>query len=266
MPADRPSPDAGRAALLRRFAPLVVILAVFALVYAMGWHRHVSFETLVRNRAFLDSFIASHFFAAIAIFIGIYITAVALSVPGAVVLTISSGILFGVIVGGLASVIGATVGATIIFLIAKTTLGEHLAQRLGPIASKLAEGFREDAFSYLLFLRLVPAFPFFAINLVPALAGIGLGPFVAATALGIIPATFTFAFVGAGLDSAIAAPAAAYNACVAAGHANCALTFDIRSAITPKLLAALSALALLALVPLVVKRLRARGRVPERSQ
>ena len=139
-----------------------MILVVFALVYAMGWHRHVSLETLVRNRAFLDNFIAGHFVAALAIFIGIYITAVALSVPGAVVLTISSGILFGVIVGGLASVIGATIGATIIFLIAKTALGEHLAQRAGPLATKLAEGFREDAFSYLLFLRLVPAFPFFA--------------------------------------------------------------------------------------------------------
>src|SRR5262245_23987902 len=266
MSADHPSPDNGRkGSLLRRFAPLVAILVVFAFVYAMGWHRHVSLETLVRNRAFLDSFIASHFVAALAIFIGIYITAVALSVPGAVVLTISSGILFGVIIGGLASVIGATIGATIIFLIAKTALGEHLAQRLGPLAAKLAEGFREDAFSYLLFLRLVPAFPFFAVNLVPAIAGIGLAPFVAATALGIIPATFTFAFVGAGLDSAIGAQATAYNACIAAGEVGCRLNFDLRTAITPKLIAALSALALLALVPLVVKRLRSRGRVPEQS-
>ena len=87
--------------------------------------------------------------------------------------------------------------------------------------ARLAEGFREDAFSYLLFLRLVPAFPFFLVNLVPALAGVGLAPFVAATALGIIPATFTFAFVGAGLDSVIAAQGAAYNACIAAGHAGC---------------------------------------------
>ena len=250
---------------MRRFAPLAAILVVFAVVYAMGWHRHVSLETLVRHRAFLETFIASHFVAALAIFTAIYITAVALSVPGAVLLTISSGILFGAIAGGLASVVGATIGAAIIFLIARTAFGEHLAQRAGPLAAKLAEGFREDAFSYLLFLRLVPAFPFFLINLVPALAGVGLAPFVAATALGIIPATFTFAFVGAGLDSAIAAQGAAYNACIAAGHAGCQLDFDIRAAITPKLIAALSALALLALIPLVVKRLRARARVPEQS-
>jgi uncharacterized membrane protein YdjX (TVP38/TMEM64 family) len=227
-----------------------VIVVVFAVVYAMGWHRHVSLETLVRNRAFLEIFIAEHYAAALAIFVGIYIAAVALSVPGAVVLTISSGILFGAIVGGLASVVGATIGATIIFLIARTAFGEHLARRAGPLAARLAEGFREDAFSYLLFLRLVPAFPFFLVNLVPALAGVRLAPFVAATALGIIPATFTFAFVGAGLDSVIAAQGA---------------SFDLRAAITPQLIAALSALAVLALIPLVVKRLRARGRVPEQS-
>jgi uncharacterized membrane protein YdjX (TVP38/TMEM64 family) len=255
---------AGRLSMAK-LVPLAAIVLLAIAIIAMGWHRELSLEALVRHRAALDAFIESHLLAALAAFLALYVAAVALSIPGAVFLTVTAGILFGWLAGGLVAAAGATIGATIIFLIAKTALGEHLAQRLGAIATKLAEGFREDAFSYLLFLRLVPAFPFFAVNLVPALAGIGLGPFVAATALGIIPATFTFAFVGAGLDSAIAAPAAAYNACVAAGHVDCALNFNIRSAITPKLLAALSALALLALVPLAVKRLRARGRVPERS-
>ena len=89
--------------------------------------------------------------------------------------------------------VGATIGATLIFLVARTALGEPLLRRAGPRADQLAQGFRDDAFSYLLFLRLVPAFPFFLVNLVPALAGVRLGPFVAATALGVIPAAVVFA-------------------------------------------------------------------------
>ncbi len=104
----------------------------------------------------------------------------------------------------------------------------------------------------------MPAFPFFAVNLVAALAGVRLAPFVAATVLGIVPATFAFASVGAGLDSVIAAQETAYRACVAAGRAGCKLDFDWRTAITPQLVAALVALGVLALIPVAAKRMRAR--------
>ncbi len=123
--------------------------------------------------------------------------------------------------------------------------------------ARLAEGFRDDAFSYLLFLRLVP-FPFFVVNLVAALAGVRLATFVAATALGIVPATFAFAFVGAGLDSIIAAQESAYRACLAAGNADCKLDFDLAAAITPQLIVALVALGVVALIPVIAKRMRAR--------
>jgi len=152
----------------------------------------------------------------------------------------------------------ATAGASIIFMIAKSAFGEHLARRAGPLAEKLTDGFRADAFHYLLFLRLVPVFPFFVINLVAALVGVHLPTFIAATGVGIIPGTFTFAFVGAGLDSVIRAQAAIYNACLAAGRADCRLDFDIRAAVTPELLGALAALGVIALIPVAVKRLRAR--------
>ena len=138
-------------------------------------------------------------------YIGLYIVAVALSLPGAAFLTVAGGFLFGLAVGASAAVVGATVGATIIFLVARTALGEPLLRRAGPRAEQLAKGFREDAFSYLLFLRLVPAFPFFLVNLVPAFAGVRLRPFLAATALGIIPAALVYAFAGTGLDSVITA-------------------------------------------------------------
>ena len=164
-----------------------------------------------------EDFIARNAAAAVAGYVALYIAVVALSLPGGAVLTITGGVLFGVVIGGAAALVGATIGAICIFLIARSAVGEHLVRRAGPLAERLAEGFRADAFSYLLFLRLVPLFPFWLVNLVPALCGVRLATFAAATAIGIIPATFAFAFVGAGLDSVIAAQEAAYRACLAAG-------------------------------------------------
>jgi uncharacterized membrane protein YdjX (TVP38/TMEM64 family) len=111
-----------------------------------------------------------------------------------------------------------------------------------------------------LFLRLVPAFPFFLVNLVPAFAGVRLLPFIAATALGVIPGAVVFALAGTGLDSVIAAQKGAYKACLGAGRTDCQMTFNAKDVLTPELIGALVALGLLALVPVVVKRLRARSR------
>jgi uncharacterized membrane protein YdjX (TVP38/TMEM64 family) len=262
IPADQDRTATDRVRFLsgwRRFMPIVVLALLGTLVYAMGWHRELSLETLVRHRAAIDQFVGDHRLAAMAVFIAIYIGVVALSVPGAVFLTISGGFLFGVVAGGLASIVGATVGATCIFLIAKSAFGEFLLRRAGPVAAKLAEGFRADAFSYLLFLRLVPVFPFFLVNLAPALTGVKLRTFVAATALGIVPGTFAFALFGASLDSVIAAQEVPYRACLAAGGQGCRLDFDLKAAFTPQLLAALAALGIAALIPVAVKRFRGRA-------
>jgi uncharacterized membrane protein YdjX (TVP38/TMEM64 family) len=234
----------------------VVVLAI--VVLAMGWHRELSLETLIRYRMTLDDFVTRHGVVAVAAFVAVYIAVVTLSLPGALYLTLTGGLLFGALCGGLASFVGATVGATLLFLMARSAFGEHLVRRAGPKAERLAEGFREDAFSYLLFLRLVPIFPFFLVNLVPALAGVRLAPFVAATAIGIVPATIAFSLVGAGLDSVIAAQAAGFRACLAAGRSDCRIAFDLDSVLTPQIIAALIGLGVLALIPVVVKRLRAR--------
>ncbi len=196
---------------LRRLVPLIVIVAASVAVFAMGWHRQLSFETLARHHDALRDFITTHELSALAAYVALYIAAVALSIPVGAFLTVTGGILFGVVLGGAAAAVSATIGAICIFLIAKSAVGEYLVRRAGPLAERLAEGFRADAFSYLLFLRLVPVFPFWMVNLVPALTGVRLGTFAAATALGVIPATFVFAFVGAGLDSVIAAQQAAYR-------------------------------------------------------
>ncbi len=252
--ADRPC------SLSRRLAPLLALLALAGIAYYAFGRGGLSLEELVRHRTAIDAFVTEHRVLAVLAYVGLYIVAVALSVPGAVFLTVSGGFLFGLAVGASAAVIGATIGATLIFLAARTALGEPLLRRAGPRAVKLAQGFRQDAFSYLLFLRLVPAFPFFLVNLVPAFAGVRLLPFVTATALGVIPGSLVYSLAGKGLDSVIAAQKNSYEACLTAGRADCRMSFDPMDILTPQLIGALVALGLLALAPVIVRRLRAPAR------
>lgn len=250
LPPDKPRSFA------RRLIPLsALVLAGVILVLAAGPNQ-ISLEALIRHRAEIDAFVTGHRAAAVLAYMLFYVVLVALSVPGSGFLTIAGGFVFGIVIGAGSAVIGATIGATIIFLVARSALGEPLLRRAGPRAVALAQGFRDDAFSYLLFLRLVPAFPFFLVNLVPALAGVRLVPFIAATAIGIIPGALVYAFAGTGLDSVIAMQQGALQACTAAGRADCHFNFNPKDVFTPQLIGALVALGLLALVPVVVKRLR----------
>lgn len=253
----------GHPPALSRLIPLGVVLAAMAFAVAMGWHRQLSLEMLVRHRSSIDELVAAHRTIAILVFVAIYTAAVALSFPGAAFMTVGGGVIFGTLTGGLSAVTGATLGATAIFLITKFAFG--CVARCGwmrsaaPLAEKLAAGFRKDAFCYLVFLRLVPLFPFWLINLIAAPAGVALVPFVTATALGIVPATFAFAFFGAGLGSSIVAQESVYRACVAAGEAGCHLDFDLHAAITPQLIGGLAILGLIALIPPVIRRYGARS-------
>jgi uncharacterized membrane protein YdjX (TVP38/TMEM64 family) len=256
MPQSAPALDSR--GIARRILPLAAIIVVVGAAYLASGG--VSLEALVRHRAAIDDFVASHRLLAVLSYMGLYIVIVALSVPGAIFLTVTGGFLFGLALGSAAAVISATIGATLIFLAARTALGDPLLRRAGPRANQLARGFRDDAFSYLLFLRLVPAFPFFLVNLVPAFAGVRLGPFIAATAIGIIPGAIVFALAGVGLDSMIGAQKNSYDQCIAASGTDCRLAFDPADVLTPQLIAALVALGLLALMPVLVKYWRARSR------
>jgi uncharacterized membrane protein YdjX (TVP38/TMEM64 family) len=248
------APPAGA---LRRYLPLLVLAGAMGLVFAMGWHRQLTLEGIAANRDALQATIASNRALAILAYIGLYAAVVALSLPGASVMTLSGGLLFGWLFGGLAAIVGATIGATAIFLIAKTAFGGTLRAKAGPWIAKLQDGFKEDAMSYLLFLRLVPAFPFWLINLAPALLGVPLSTYVIATFIGIIPGTFAFASVGAGLDSVIASAKAEFTSCVAAkGAAACKLTINAGSLITKELLLAFVALGVTALIPVALKKWR----------
>lgn len=247
-----------RVAPARRWGPLVVLVVVAAVAYATGVYEYLSLATIADHRDALQGFVSRHWLAAIAGYGLVYIATVALSIPGAALLTVLGGFLFGWLVTGLLVVAAATVGATLVFLIARTSLGDVLARRAGPRLNALAKGFRDDAFSYLLFLRLVPLFPFWLVNIAPALFNVPLVTFVTATLLGIVPGTFAFAFLGAGLDSIIAEQKAAFEACVAAGRGDCEMTFEAGALLTTELVIAFVALGLVALIPVVIRRVRAR--------
>ena len=192
---------------------------------------------------------------ALGLFILVYITAVALSFPGASVLTILAGLLFGWLAGGVAVVISATIGAVILFKIVNTSFGDVLVKKAGPMLSRINAGFAADAFNYLLFLRLVPAFPFWLVNIASALANVKLRTFALATLIGIIPGTFAFAFLGEGLDSLITAQSASHDACVVAkGAAACPFELSASSLITKELLIAFAVLGVVALIPVALKK------------
>lgn len=252
-----PAAAADKRNAVPRWWPLLVILAAAALVYAMGWHRALTLENIAENRAWLQTTIAENRPLALLAYISAYALAVAASLPGALFLTLGGGLLFGWFTGGLAAVAGATLGATALFLIARTAFGETLAAKAGPALLKLQDGFKENALSYLLFLRLVPVFPFFLVNLAPALLGVPLSTYLVGTFIGIIPGTFAYASAGAGLDGVFAAAETEYAACLAAkGAASCTLTINAGNLINTETKIAFVLLGLVALLPIVLKRWR----------
>jgi len=249
----------GAAHLMRRLWPLLLLVGVATLIYGMGWHRYLSLEHLAANRESLRTLMDEHYVLALTAFTVLYALAVALSIPGAVVLTIASGFLFGWLVGGILSVVGATIGATAVFLVARSALRDVLIAKAGPRLQRFAEGFREDALSYLLFLRLIPVFPFWLVNLAPGLLGVSFWTYVLTTLVGIIPGTFAFALAGNGLDSVIDAQQASYESCLAkageGGHDSCMFGIDPSALLTMDVIVAVVALGVVALIPVVAKKL-----------
>lgn len=252
------TPSATKSTDLRRFLPLLVLAAVMALVFAMGWHKWLSLKTIGVNYEALKGYIASHLALAVLAYVAAYIAVVALSLPGGLIMTLTGGLLFGWQIGAPATVIGATIGATVVFLIARSSLGESLAARAGPSIAKLRAGFQDNAFSYLLFLRLVPAFPFVVVNLAPALLGVKLGTYVSATLLGIIPGTTAYSIAGAGLASVVEAQNKSYKDCLAKltpdSGQSCPYSIDTSQLVTRELVVAFIFLGLVALIPVVIKK------------
>ncbi len=189
----------------RKFWPLLLILALLAAAFATGLQRHLSWTALAAHEAVLRRLVATAPVAAAAAYVAAYAVAVTLSIPAGALFTVSGGLLFGTLVGGALAVTGATIGAILLFLAARSALAPLLAARAGPFLERVRPGLQRDGFSYLLALRLIPAVPFWLTNLAPALVGFPLASFAGATFIGIMPAAFVFASLGAGVDTVLAA-------------------------------------------------------------
>ncbi len=240
--------DPGADARLRRAAwlrwlPLSLLLAVGATAwFGFDIGRFISFEVLAENRDWLLSQVERYELRSVLAFMLLYALATAFSIPGGAVLTVVGGFLFGTWVATVYVVAAATLGSVAVFLAARTALGDSLRRRVGGTLKRMEAGFHEHALSYLLVLRLIPVFPFWLVNLVPAFLGVSLRTYTLGTLLGIVPGTFVYASLGNGV-----------GALLAQGK-----TPDVGIIFSPEILTPILGLAVLALLPVAYKKWKAR--------
>lgn len=223
---------------LKHLLPLLVLAALGFALWQSGLLRHLSWASLAQHQAKLLSLVAAHPLLAGVLYVLVYTVVVAFSVPEAAVGTVAGGLLFGPLVGGALAVVGATFGAVILFLVARNAFADLLARRAITFIEHIRPGLHRDGFSYLLALRLVPAVPFWLLNIGAALCGMRLVPYTAATLIGVIPATFVFAWIGSGVGTVLAAGG----------------TPDLTLIFSPRILGPLLALAALSLMPVILRR------------
>ncbi len=221
----------------------ILAIAVAAITGAVFFRDQLSFETLAQHREVLIAFRDGNYLMTVLVFLLAYVAIVALSLPGGTVATLTGGFLFGLFPGVLYNVLGATLGAVLIFLAARSGFGEKLSAKLsagGGAAARLIEGIRQNEWSVLFLMRLVPVVPFFLANLVPAFTGTRLSVYAVTTFLGIIPGALVFTSVGSGLGDVFAL-----------GEKP-----DLSILFTAPVLGPILGLAVLAALPMLVKLLR----------
>lgn len=232
---------------LQRLIPLGLLVVAGAAFVLSGGRHYLAFTALTENRAFLYAMAARGSVLTMIGFILAYAALTALSIPGALIMTLVGGFLFGLWLGALYALTGATLGATAVFLAARTGLSSLVA-RAGPRVQGLEAEFREDAFNYLLCLRLVPIFPFWLVNLVAGVAGMRLWSYVVATFVGMIPGALVYAGLGSGMGAMIANRERP----------------DLHLVFRPSIFFPLLGLAALALLPVIYRRWTARRGQPAR--
>lgn len=233
-------------ARFKRFVPLLILLLAVVAVFASGATRYLNLEALQANEAALRAFVNQQLPLALLTFVVVYALATAVSLPGATILTLAGGFLFGTWIGGAATVAGATIGAVLVFYAVKTSFGQVLrdkAEASGGRLKSVIDGVQAGAFGYILTLRLIPLAPFWLVNVAAALAHAPLRAYALATFIGIMPATFIYSGIGAGIGELLAR-----------GE-----TPDLGVIFSPTVLGPLVALGLLTLATTIYQRLRARS-------
>ena len=217
----------------------VIIVAIALLVFLFFWFdlgRYLTLEALKANREWLADLYAGHRVAMVAGFMAIYIIQTALSLPGAAILSLSAGAVFGTAMGTVYAVISATAGATLAFLVTRYLLHDAVQRKFGSRLETLNRELEARGLNYLLFLRLVPVFPFFLINLGAGLTRLPFKTFVIGTMVGIIPGGFVYCNAGASL----------------------ATITTLGEVASPRVLGSFALLGLFALVPVLYQKLKAR--------
>lgn len=210
----------------------VAIALAIGLFFYFDLGRFLSLNSLKENRDQLLAFTEAHYATAVGLFVLAYIAVTGLSLPGAVIMTLAGGFLFGSVWGTLFVNLGATTGATLAFLASRYLLHDWVEQKFGTTLGPIQAGFSKNAFHYLMTLRLIPLFPFFLVNMVSGLTRVSLGTYVTATAIGIIPGSFVFAYAGQALGS----------------------INSLHEIASPNVLLAFTLLGLLAMVPILYKK------------
>jgi uncharacterized membrane protein YdjX (TVP38/TMEM64 family) len=218
-----------------RLVILVVIVAgIFSLIRFTPVGDYLNPQMLQENKEALKGFVERNYLVSALVFVATYILVVALSIPGAMWLSIGGGFFFGVVFATIYINIGATIGATILFLAARFFLGEMIQNKYGDKLTKFNKEVESNGSNYLITLRLIPIFPFWMINLFAGVTRIKPRTFIWTTSLGIIPGSAVYAYAGYAIN-------------------------DIGKGGVPKnIIFALLLLAALSAVPLVVKKIRAR--------
>lgn len=224
--------------MLKIYSLLIFMAAVFIVVVSSDLHHMLTFEYLKANHDILLSWVSQHQITGVITYLITYILVVLFSLPGATLMTLAGGFLFGAVWGGIFTVIGATTGAIAIFLIARTALGDLLQKQANQYIKKMQHGFLENELSYMFVLRLVPLFPFFAVNIAPAFLGVTLRAYTIATFFGIMPGTFIYTLAGSSLGD------------IFKRHES----FEISAIFSTNIILALTGLALLSLLPVIYKK------------
>ena len=224
----------------RRAVPIAVLVVGLGAYFAFGLDEYFTLDSLKENRVVLREWVTAHGLSAGLVYAAVYAVAISLSIPGGLILTIAGGFLFGPYWATLYVVVGATIGATVVFLAARYALADFLRAKAGNALAKMEAGFNEHPKSYLLVLRLVPLFPFWLVNIVPAFLGVSLGNYVIATFVGIIPGTFVYALVGDGAGAVL----------------DQGKDLDLGIIFEPRFIWPIVGLAVLALVPVVYNKIR----------
>lgn len=217
----------------RKAIILALVIAAVAAFYVLDLQGFFTLDALKANRERLEAAYAAHRAAFIAGFILVYTVQTALSLPGAAILTLAGGAVFGTVMGTLWVNMGATTGALLAFLLARTLFRDWVTARFGDKMKAFDKGLTESGLSYLLFLRLVPFFPFFLVNLACGITALPVRTYIIGTMLGILPGSFVYANAGASLAS----------------------IRDLSGAASPRVLVSLALLGVFALIPAVYRAL-----------